>query len=252
MRKKQYLLIAVGIMTVALLFVWSSRNERLTAAQGLGRVMQASGATVSELRISGWSRLPTADLSDRELLALAESGMAGLGIDSSRYKLSFIQDRQERSVRAETVDEGRYLAVTVRSLEAAGSGGDREIYLVIALRLAGENPAVEDWNNKVVAALAGSGDSPHITTCLVGWLGGKLEKDKWLERLDSSGRVLGAVTLDKLVQPDYASATCFSPLLPGWVKAGDKRVNLNMAIRFSLYDNRTYVVAGSPVIIGEY
>jgi hypothetical protein len=149
-------------------------------------------------------------------------------------------------------DEGQYLVVTARSLDAFGSGESPKAYLAISLRLAGENPAAGEWNNKVMAVLSGFGGSPQITTCLVGWLGGKLEKDKWLEKLDSCSRVLGAVALDRLVQPHYASVTCFSPLLPGWVAAGGKPVNLNMAIRYSLYDNRTYVVIGSPVITGEY
>jgi hypothetical protein len=252
MRKKQYLLIAIGITTVAaLLFGWS-QSERLSAAQGLERAMRTSGATVSELRISGWNRLPAADWSNGELEAMVEAAMAGLGIDFSRCKLFYSQDGQERSVRAETADAGRYLAVTARSSEPLAAGGDREAYLAITLRLTGENPAAGNWDNKVMAVLSGVGGSPQITTCLVGWLDGKLEKDEWPEKLDSTGRILGAVTLDRLVQPDYASVTCFSPLLPGWVKAGDKRVNLNMAIRFSLYDNRTYVIVGSPVITGEY
>ncbi|MDR3592262.1 MAG: YwmB family TATA-box binding protein [Negativicutes bacterium] len=250
MRKKEYLLIGIGITIVALLFVWS-RSERLTTAQGLARAMRASGAVASELRISGWSRLPDANLDDSEILALAEAGMAGLGIDSGRYKLSYGLDRQGRSVRAEAAEGDFYLAVTARSSKV-GAGEDREAYLVITLRLTGENPASGDWNDKITAVLSRGGDSPQITTCLVGWLGGKLEKDQWLERLESSSGALRAVTHDRLVGPDYVSVTCFSPLLPGWVRAGDKQVNLNMAVRFSPYDNRTYVVAGSPVIIGEY
>ncbi len=58
---------------------------------------------------------------------------------------------------AVTAEDGLCLAVTARSPKDYRSGGG-------------------------AAVLSGAEVSPQITTCLVGWLGGKLEKDEWLGR----------------------------------------------------------------------
>ena len=63
---------------------------------------------------------------------------------------------------------------------------------------------------------------------------------------------LSASVFDTLIQPGFASITGFSPVLPDCLTVGDKRINLNMAMRYSPNDNRTYVIVASPVIPGEY
>jgi hypothetical protein len=70
--------------------------------------------------------------------------------------------------------------------------------------------------------------------------------------MNKAREALGASIIDTLIQPGFASITGFSPILPDSLTVGDKRINLNMAMRYSPYDNRTYVIVASPVIPGEY
>jgi hypothetical protein len=70
--------------------------------------------------------------------------------------------------------------------------------------------------------------------------------------LHKAGQALGATYAELTVQQGYAGMTGFSPELPEGIVAGDRRINVNMAVRYSPGDNRTYVVIGSPVIAGEY
>ncbi|MDR3562517.1 MAG: YwmB family TATA-box binding protein [Negativicutes bacterium] len=240
----------IGIIIVALLFV-AGRSEKLPAAEGLGRAMESAGVTVSEVRVSGWSRLPGVDPSAQQLVAITEAALTGLGISPGQSKIEFLEYRQGQAARAELADGNRLLTVDTRTIRPGKAGAPGQVFLTITVKVSGERAAADGWDKVVAATLRQAGGSPQITTCLVGWLDGKLEKDEWQERLTAAGRALGAAGFDTLMQPDFVSATSFSPLLPTWVAVGDKPVNLNLAIRFSPYDGRTYVTAGSPVILGE-
>jgi hypothetical protein len=152
-------------------------------------------------------------------------------------------------VRVE-VNESKLQALISAQVILMPSG--TEVYLTINVESDTQPAAPREWHKKVEAILAKAGSNHHITTCLVGWLDGKLEKDEWGRRLDNAGRALNLVETETLDQPNFISITGFSPVLPHRLEIADKRVNVNMAMRYSPYDNRTYVFIGSPVIAGEY
>lgn len=247
MRKYQFGLL---LTFIALLLLY--RSEEVSVVEGLSRAVKATGATVCELRISGSSRLPVANLSDAELAAVTEQTLRKFSIKPGNYELKYKISERERLSWAEVSDGGMHLVVVTQVIYPAWNGQGPEAYLVINMETAAGKREIAEWHKKVAAILCDIGGSPRINTCLVGWLDGKLEKDEWLERLDTAGQALGAAVSDKLVQPNFASVTGYSPVFAEWVETGDKRVNLNMAMRFSPFDNRTYVIIGSPVITGEY
>jgi len=252
MRQKGLFLIVLMILVA---FVIPGRVEVLPAAEGLSRAIETVGATATELRVDGWCRLPRSVVRDADLTAIVKAGMAGLGIEPSQYRIICGDTwQQQRMVRAlaEFGDNRHCLKVVVRVIGPAAASVDSGIYMITVQQASGQKTAAEDWQKEITAALGQEGEQVQINTCLVGYLDGKLEKGQWRGKLADASRSLGVTTLDTLVQPEFASATGFSPMFPEGVRAGDKLVNLNVAIRFSPYENRTYVIAGSPAISGEY
>jgi hypothetical protein len=247
MRKYQY-----GVLVFIAILLGFYHTEQISVVEGLSRAVQATGATVCELRISGYSRLPVTNLSDAELAALTGQALEKIGVKPGDYELKYKKSERERLVWAEVNHVGMHIVVVTQVIYPVWNGQGPEAYMVINIEKTADTKVFREWHNKVAVILTDIGGSPRINTCLVGWLDGKLEKDEWLVRLNTAAEALGAGAVDKLVQPNFASVTGYSPVFTDWVQAGDKRVNLNMAMRVSPYDNRTYVIIGSPVITGEY
>jgi hypothetical protein len=130
---------------------------------------------------------------------------------------------------------------------------ETEGYLVVNVESkAAGNLSVRDMQEKIGRITKKFGDSPQISTCLIGWLDGKLRDGEWHEPLEKAFMVADAKIVDKLEAEHFASYTGFTPGITDWLQIGDKKINLNMAIRYSKYDNRTYITIGSPIITREY
>ena len=87
---------------------------------------------------------------------------------------------------------------------------------------------------------------------MIGWLDGKLKDREWCDALQSAFKAIDAQVIDKLQTQHFASYTGFSPGIINRIQVGDQKINLNMAMRYSQYDNRTYITIGSPIITREY
>jgi hypothetical protein len=252
MRKWQFALLA-GLIFLSFLALAQADDTSPAAVEALGEAMAVTGATPGRLIVNAWSRLPQAELTDGQLAALAEEAMSRLDVAPEDYELVRSHSERHRLVRAEALAAGRQMTVSVQVIYPTWDDRKKpEAYIVVNVEIASDPAGIAAWRARVKGAADCGGGSPRISTCLVGWLDGKLDKDEWPIRLHNAGNALGASVLDTLIQPGFASITGYSPALPDSLIVADKQINVNMAMRYSPYENRTYVIVASPVIPGEY
>ena len=115
-----------------------------------------------------------------------------------------------------------------------------------------ETISIKHMQEKITHITKKNGHSPQISTCLIGWLDGKLMDGECRETLTRAFMVIDAMIIDQLDAGNFSSYTGFTPNVSDWLQVGDKKINLNIAIRYSQYDNRTYVTIASPIITQEY
>ena len=221
-------------------------NEPLAAA------MQATGAELSEISVNGWAKLPAGKLNEAELTIMAEQAMQALGYAEGEYRLTAGTARQQQAVRAVADEHDRQVTVIAEQL-ILGDNRPVEVYIVINVEMKSqEEKAISEVNDRIGQIITDFGGRPQISTCLVGWLDGKLVKDDWDKRIADAFAVIDANVISTNSTDQYISSTGFSPLLGNWLKIGGSRMNVNAAMRYNSYDNRTYVIIGSPVITIEY
>nr|WP_092071009.1 YwmB family TATA-box binding protein [Dendrosporobacter quercicolus]NSL48450.1 YwmB family TATA-box binding protein [Dendrosporobacter quercicolus DSM 1736]SDM17312.1 TATA-box binding [Dendrosporobacter quercicolus] len=247
---KKLLLITVLLMAVNL---GRAENVPVTITQPLAAAMQATGAELGEISVNGWAKLPAAQTGETELIGITKQAMLELGFTGEEYELTVAVSRRQQAVRAVAVASDRQVAVIAEQLRPAGDGRPAEVYLAVNIELKTQDAQAATESSakisKIITAFAGS---PQISTCLVGWLDGKLVKDDWDKRLGDAFAVLNADLISSTSSAQYSSFTGFSPMLDKGLNIGDRRINVNAAMRYSPYDNRTYVIIGSPVITIEY
>jgi hypothetical protein len=235
-------------------FLWGLANDGARAARVelLQAAMDATGAVTETVVFNAWAKLPDADLNDEELKRLATAAMAKLGYREGEYDLTLTRSEHHRLVRAELAAAGRHAVAMVQVVYPVWDRKSAEAYLVINTETRAGADDIAPLRRLAAEAAACGGGRPRITTCLLGRLDGKLDKEKWPETLHKAGQALGATDAELTVQQGYAGMAGFSPELPEGIVVGDRRINVNMAVRYNPYDNRTYVVIASPVITGEY
>lgn len=109
-----------------------------------------------------------------------------------------------------------------------------------------------DIRERLVDCLRLYGANPNITAFISGYSKGRLSMESRHKITDDILDSLNVNGTDGIDEEGIMSITGFSPFVPDYIICGDSRVNINIACRYSSYDDRTYFWLGTPVISSEY
>jgi len=242
---------ALILLTCFLLSLRPYLPALATVEDPLIYAMEATGATVQELTVHGWSKLPLHELNDDEMALIIRQAMGKMGFKDDQYEMSYNRSANHRQVKAEARSEQLNVVAMVQVLYPYWEKKGHEVYMIINIdKVKPEGGA--GLQSSITKLIHDNGGSARVNTCLVGWLDGKLEEEEKVSKLNSAFKAVDAVVISSLSYPNLASYTGFTPLISETLMVGQDRVNINVAIRYSQYDNRTYVMVGSPVITREY
>lgn len=219
----------------------------------LSTAMEATGAKVEEYSINSWVRLSNAQLNNDQLENMVQQVMSRLGVSPQNYQLIHQQDSKHRIVQAEVISKNFHALAIAQVISGGTSTSEPESYLVVNIEEKAEgNISIRQMQEKISNIINDFGSSPQISTCLIGGLDGKLRDGEWHGLLCNAFMAIDAMTIDQLKAENFASYTGFTPEIPGGLQVDGKRINFNMAMRYSPYDNRTYITVASPIITREY
>lgn len=219
----------------------------------LSCAMEAAGGKVQEFSVHAWVKLPSAQLNAAELESIVQQIMEQLGIETQNYQLTRQQTTKYTAVQAEAVSPTFHAQAMTQVMNIGSSAQEAEAYLVINIEAkAEENLSISQMQEKIAGIIKKFGTSPQISTCLIGWLDGKLMDGEDHKRLERAFMVIHARIINKVKTEQFVSYTGFTSEIANWLQVADEKINLNMAMRFSQYDNRTYITIGSPIITREY
>lgn len=255
--------IIVGIMVICVISLCFSRKADVATGvvpdngkEPLVNAMAATGAVLEAASLNAWAELPEAGADEERMTAMLQSVMADFGLAEGSYHITRLTDQSHRQFRAEGSRDGCRLvsviqAVTLKPPLVAQTMST--VYLVLNVET--ESAPVLDipaWRQKLTRIITHFGGLPRITTCLVGYLDGKLMEDDWGTYIDKAFVAVNGVVANRLVYDNFASYAGYSFLIPDKLDFGGEKVNVNVAMRYSRYQNRTYITIGSPVITREY
>lgn len=249
MQRTLYSIIPLGIIAV-FFTLYTAANDTAAEEQTLYTALQAADAQIEKNNLYGWGKLPDDDWHKESLEDLTGSVIAQLNGNDRNVSLHYEEDTEHRSVTGRCYNtNGAITVVTRKQLQTK----TQESYLFVSIETKGNKP--ENSNvvrQKIKNIFQNTGSSAQISTCLVGRLNGKLEQDDLTARLNRAFQAMNAQLTGKLEQINLVSYSGFSPLIPRFLAVDGQKTNVNLAIRYSPYDNRTYITIGSPVITGEY
>lgn len=245
--------IVIIIFTILLSFGLVRSVPAIGVQQPLIVAMESTGAQAEEFSINGWVKLPAIQLNDEQLINLVGQVMAELKVNPLDYQIIHEEKKTQQSVLAEMVKPNLHIRATVQVVPSAIASSEKEYYLILIIEEKGEDYSSLPYLEKEIQGIMEKfHSSPHISTCLIGWLNGTLRDGKQQELLEKSFSVIDGQIIDKLVAEHFISYTGYTTGIREWLQVGKEKINLNMAMRYSQYDDRTYVTIGSPIITREY
>lgn len=247
------IVIIIVLIVLSLFGIMNNAPAAEVDSDPLGKAMKTTGAQVEEVTINAWMKLPNTQFDDEQLVQLVEQVMAELGLNPLQYQLTREEKNQQYCVRAEAVNSIFHALVSGKRIQKEKLAIQTENYLIITIEdKTQENFFVPKMQEKIRQISKKNGSSPHISTCLIGWLNGTLRDGEQQDLLQKAFKAIDGTIIDKLEAGQFSSYTGFAVGIMEWLQVDGQKINLNMAMRYSQYDDRTYVTIGSPIITQEY
>ncbi|SPF56721.1 conserved exported hypothetical protein [Candidatus Desulfosporosinus infrequens] len=246
-------LVFVSIFILLLSFSMTRSVPAAQSGEPLVRAMTATGAKTEEFCINAWVKLPNAQRNDEQLAEIVQQVVEDLGGSFLDYQVTRQDNDNQHSVQAEIISPTLHALITGKNVSSGFNISEKECYLVITLEEKVEDElSIRRRQEEIQEITKKISNYPHINTCLIGWLNGTLRDGEEQDLLQKAFRVIDAKIIDKLEAERFISYTGFTSRIIEWLQVGGEKINLNMAMRYRQYDNRTYVIIGSPIITREY
>ncbi len=91
----------------------------------------------------------------------------------------------------------------------------------------------------------------NVTTCFIGEISGKFNEET-INKARKSILDLNGTVVDEYKDGNLMSLTGFTDYIDYDILAGEDRINLNIALRYQEYDNKTIIWIGTPIITSGY
>lgn len=92
----------------------------------------------------------------------------------------------------------------------------------------------------------------NLNINLAAYYDGVIDNRNLKETIDKAFEEIGADEVEGIENDDLISITGYTPILEESISYCGKKVNINMAARYNSYEDRTYILIGTPLIVVEY
>ena len=279
MRRFLYLAIILIFFMLGGMFVWAPGRQASSQEDPyklLCRIMQLAGAQITEGELHYWAPLGScpeiATLPDLE--ARADELLERI---SRREPLQAIPNRGDFAVapgagtgsapagpeqgqggaspdymlveRHRELNSGGELRLLLQHLEQEEG---KVVHLLVSITRKGSAPALSSMARRLPGLLGQATDEGNLSLCLTGHLPGKLEADEMEALARTVAKEIGGEGLQSISDGQMVSVTGYTPDLGDYLRAENLRINLNLALRYDEYLDKTVIWAGTPLIARSY
>lgn len=92
----------------------------------------------------------------------------------------------------------------------------------------------------------------EITTSIIGFIEGNATNNKIENKAIRSLRKLKGETVDSFKDINLLSYTAYTPYIAKNISIDKEKINLNIAIRYNDYEDKTFIWIGTPIITSGY
>lgn len=186
-----------------------------------------------------------------------ERKVSSLGLEEGYYIREVKEDEGYRQVGYFGYDSNNFpLTVILSSYTNIDETGETHLYInnikdSLLLNKKEIFDESRDIINKVKSIFLKFNKNVNITTCLIGEISGKFSEEEINKAKDSIVNLNGKI-VDEYKDENLISLTGFTDYIDYNILAGEDRINLNVALRYYEYDNKTIVWIGTPIITSGY
>ncbi|CCQ94687.1 exported hypothetical protein [[Clostridium] ultunense Esp] len=183
---------------------------------------------------------------------LIESGSLYEGVEGDYYWEEIVEEEGFLQLMIQGLDSyNNIVTITLSSYEDVDLGPG-ETTLFINLINKEQFVEINDIIVKVEKIFDEYGKPVNITTCVIGTFDGYMDLRENEKRILGVARAIKGKIVEEYKEDGVLSLSIFTPYIEEYVFTGNKKMNMNIAVRFNEYEDRTYIWIGTPIITVGY
>lgn len=247
----------IGIIVALLIPIFGFGQDEYEERDLLMGILEESGATFLEGDISLGGTILDKFLGSLEIRDIGYSVRDSLNVVDNSYQDShYWEELIEEDGFVQFIMQGfdqwdNLVTITLSSYKDVEHGSGETTLFVNLIN----NKQFVEINDIIVRIekIFDEYDRPvNITTCVVGSFDERVDLMKTEKDLSEIVKMLDGYVVEEYREEDILSLSIFTPYIEEHVFTGNNKMNLNIAVRFSEYDNKTYIWIGTPIITIGY
>ena len=135
-------------------------------------------------------------------------------------------------------------------LDSKGINGETTLFINLIKNQ--QNFKLNDIIDKVENIFENFGRTVDTTTCIIGTIEGRLDSREIEDNAIRSIKRSKGNIVEEYQDSSLLSFTAYTPLVDRYIYSGDKKINLNLAVRYNENEGKTYIWIGTPIITIGY
>jgi len=244
-------LILIGFQSPFIHTLGAYRDDR----NPLQTAFQASGAQFNNLTFSGWAQINSRFSSKEELREYSFKLANSLGVNPKELGELVQEDHNFRGVVLRgRIKPNAYLEIYSQSMQGGQTADIKpETYITAVLTIEDNDNQLDQWKTGLEEAFqAVSSQQGQVFTILTGTFDGRKTMAENKAIADKIFAYLGTKPIEGVTNERMVSLTGYTKAIKEKLVIGEKKLNINVAVRYNNLEDKTYIIIGSPIIATEY
>ena len=245
MKKRILLLFICILLTFGSFDAAAYPVKILTEEEALIKSFESTGAEVLESTMSCWTKLNDKFLDIKQIEAEMSGIIERLNPDKSTVSKNVESSDQLNKIVLYGSKDNKAYSIAIESVKQDTGG---ETYIVIDVSMDKSYKALGTERQNIAGVINVQENEINFSSCIIGTYKGKLEEPEVEKKSRVALQSINAKKVEGMENGELKSISAFSSSVGNYVMSDQARVNVQLAIRYSSYDDKTYIWIGTPLI----
>lgn len=245
MKKLILLLLIFVLLTTGSFDAAQYPTVALTEEEALVKAFLSTGARVLESTISCWTKLNNKFITREQIESEMDRVVSFLKLDNTTIVKNIENDDTLNKLVLYGTKGNKAYNVAIESVKQEEDG---ETYMVLDVFMDKDYGELSYVRQEIIDALQIEEKAINFSSCIVGTYKGELSKKESDRKSELALQSIDAKRVEGIEDDTMKSISAFSSNVGGFVMSESNRVNVQLAMRYSTYDDRTYIWIGTPLI----
>jgi hypothetical protein len=243
-----FIVFLLGIVTLTNRSFELGKNK-VSVEDSLIKSIESTKAQVLESTISVWAKINNSFMTEQQVEAEMKAVLAAIKPERTTINIVKKYDEELHKQTLYASVGSKYYNVAVESTKTAKGG---ETYVIMDVSIDNSTTELIAERQRLESYFAAKDVKPKISSCVIGVYEGKLTENEMRAKIADAMSSVKAKEVEGLASEGLNSISAFSGNINSFVLSNNKKVNMQIAMRYSSYDGKTYIWIGSPLIHVEY